>query len=183
MVSIRSHKALTARFEQGFPELSTRSERVVEAVERSLSLRNTLVARLEQGVPETWAVAVADMRAQVDSIFPAAFPDRGWLRMRDAPRRLEALVRRLERLNEKGHVRDERDRESLAPWVRRLEFARALVPSGTDGLLGYEFAVDELRIHLAAPSLAGPGAASVRKLQAAWDAVRKLAPERLAALP
>ena len=156
---------------------------MVEAVERSLSLRNTLVAGLEPGVPASWAVAVADMRSQVDLIFPAAFSDRGWLRMRDAPRRLEALARRLERLNEKGHVRDERDREILAPWVRRLEFARGLVPSETDGLLGYEFAVDELRIHLAAPSLAGPGAASVRKLQAAWDAVRKLTPEGLASLP
>jgi ATP-dependent helicase HrpA len=183
VISIRSHKALVERYERGFPELSTRSERVVETVERALVLRNTLVSRFEQGVPASWSAAVSDMREQVEVIFPAAFPDRGWLRMRDAPRRLEALARRFERLNEKGHVRDERDRETLAPWVRRLEVARELIPGETIGLLGYEFAVDELRIHLAAPSLAGPGAASVRKLQAAWDAVRKLAPERLAALP
>ena len=183
VVSIRSHSTLVERFDRGFSELSNRSERVVDTVERALTLRNTLLARLDQGMPGSWATAVADIREQVVSILPAEFSGCGWARLRDAPRRLEALSRRFARLNEKGHVRDERDLESLAPWTERLVFARALFLEETRALLDYEQAVDELRIHLAAPALAVPGAASIRRLQSAWDAVRKQAPERLVALP
>ena len=180
--SLRDVQALEVRYDQGFPELAARAERVVDTIEQALQLRNRLLVALERNVPTGWVESVRDIRREVEGLFPAEFSVPGWHRIREVPRRLQALERRLQRLAEKGPQRDEQDRETLSPWIQRLEVARRLHP-GHAAFVAYEHAVDELRIHLSAPALAGPGAASPRKLQAAWDQVRALDPAELAALP
>jgi len=173
---IRSQTALLARLEEGFPELSSRTERVVETLETALALRNGILSGLDRPMPEAWAGTVEDIRNETIRLLPRHFAHLGWLRVRETPRRLDALRRRLVRLGEKGPVRDERDRAELAPWVERLEQARAGC-SERPAFKSYELAVDELRIHLAAPMLAAAGAGSRKRLLAAWERVEASEPE------
>ena len=180
--TVRDRTGLERRLDAGFGELASRAERVVDAVESAVLSRNRVLVGLDRPMPGGWSEAVEDIRREVLGVLPAAFSEPGWHRMREAPRRLDALERRLIRLGEKGPARDQRDRETLEPWVLRLERARALHPGGRS-FAAYELAVDELRIHLAAPALAVSGAASPKRLQAAWDRVRAEAPQLFASLP
>ena len=179
--SIRDHGALVTRFDAGFPDLSSRSERVVDCLEQTLGLRTSLLVELDRTTPSGWKGAIDDMRSEVERLLPTRFSAVGWSRIREVPRRLEATSRRLRRLTEKGPQRDQRDREELAPWIHRLERARRALSEHLE-FIEYEHAVNELRIHLSAPALAAPGAASPRRLQAAWDRVRALSPAALADL-
>ena len=175
---IRDAETFEELFQDGCAQLGVRAEEVVGALEGLLRVRNELLTRFEGAAPQGWADALEDMVREVKRLAPAQLAEVGWQAIREAPRRLEALSRRHDRLAEKGPRRDRLDRDELEPWLLRLEAARSCCARST-ALRSFEFALDELRVRLAAPGLALPEAASQRVLRASWNAVCACTPARL----
>ena len=179
--SIRSQSQFEACLDGGLSGLSESAELVVDSVEQILIRLGGLCDRLSAPYPEQWAWVIACMQGELENIVPSPLAEAGWARICRAPRMLEVLEKRLDRIGEKGIARELRDREERTPWQQRLEQARAMV-SGSRGFSAYELQLDEFSAHQVAPSLAIPGAGSLRKLAAAWNAVcaedPRLAPVR-----
>ena len=161
--------------------MSESAESVVDAVEQILVRLGTLSERFSIPFPEQWGPIIASMKSEITALVPTPLADAGWVKIGRAPRMLEVIERRLDRIAEKGIGRELRDRADRAPWEDRLAAARAIDLSSA-AYSDYERQLDEFSAHQVAPSLALPGAGSVRRLTAAWNAVcaeeSRLAPVR-----
>ena len=179
--SIRSRDRFDACLDAGHGRLSESAESVVDAVEQILIRLGTLSERFSISFPEQWGPVIASMKSEITALVPTPLADAGWVKIGRAPRMLEVIERRLDRIAEKGIARELRDRADRAPWEERLAAARAIDLSSA-ALSDYERQLVEFSAHQVAPSLALPGAGSVRRLAAAWNAVcaeeSRLAPVR-----
>jgi hypothetical protein len=110
------------------------------------------------------------MKGELEKLVPTPLSSGGWVRISRAPRMLEVLEKRLDRIRDKGIARELRDREERAPWQARFEQARR-DGSATNAFAAFDLQLDEFSAHQVAPSLALPGSGSLRKLAAAWNAV------------
>lgn len=167
--SVRSQDDLIRVYEQGFPGLQAHAEAVIATLETTVGERNVLRAALAASHPTAWQDATADIMRWVHAVAPPELAHFGWNRVQASPRRLRALARRFARLAEKGPHRDEADLASLAPWregLRRLRERSA----NAEAVAAYEDALIEFGLHCFAPEFAAPGAASPKRLQAAFDA-------------
>lgn len=167
---IRSQIQLERCLDSGFGRLSELAEQVVDAVEVILVRAEALRVRLNGPHPSSWSPVLESMNSSLRQLVPARLSDAGWQRVLRAPRLLEVLERRVERLAEKGVTRELRDLEELAPWQNRLTQARR---SGSDSgpLQTFELMLEDFSAHQVAPALAPPGAGSLRRLSSAWNAV------------
>ena len=173
--SIRDSEVFDAVLEAGLPQLGEEADAVVGAFEGILTKRNALLSHLGTDHQGASSEVFRDMVSDVERLAPADLSGVGWRAVREAPRRLEAVVRRLARLSEKGPARDQRDRELLMPWVERFNAAQ-LKWGQTSAFREYAFAMEEYRVHLSAPALSLPGSGSERALMAAWSKVSALDP-------
>ena len=167
---IRSQEQLERCHDAGFSRLSEFAEEVVDAVEGVLVRVAELRTRLEGALPSSWDPVLEPMRRSLRALVPTRLSDAGWSRVSRAPRLLEVLGRRLDRLAEKGATRELRDLEEILPWQQRLAAARATAVD-SPAILAYELVLEDFAAHQVAPSLAPAGAGSLRRLGIAWNAV------------
>ena len=168
--TIRSQSHLDSCLDAGMARLSESAEAVVNSVEQILVRLGTLSERLSASYPEQWASIIECMKDELEKLVPTPLSSGGWVRISRAPRMLEVLERRLDRIRDKGIARELRDREERAPWQARFEQARQ-DGSATNAFAAFDLQLDEFSAHQVAPSLALPGSGSLRKLAAAWNAV------------
>ncbi|MAJ46567.1 MAG: ATP-dependent RNA helicase HrpA [Planctomycetes bacterium TMED75] len=168
--SLRSQSQLEQCLESGFGGISEHAEQVVDAVESILVRASALRIRLEGPHPSSWAPVLDSMHRTLTSLVPASLSTAGWQRVSRAPRLLDVLARRLDRLAEKGVTRELRDLEQLAPWQQRLSQAHRGVPN-PEPLQLFEQLLEDFGAHQVAPALAPAGSGSVRRLCAAWNAL------------
>ena len=168
--SLRSQSQLDDCLESGFGEISEQAEHVVDAVEAVLVRATALRVRLEGPHPSSWAPVLDSMRRTLGALVPASLSAAGWQRVSRAPRLLDVLQRRLDRLGEKGVTRELRDLEQLAPWQARLSQARRCAPT-PEPLQVFEQLLEDFGAHQVAPALAPTGSGSVRRLATAWNAL------------
>ncbi|MCC7390242.1 MAG: ATP-dependent RNA helicase HrpA [Phycisphaerales bacterium] len=167
------------------------SDRVEQGVDACLVESLDLAGRVLQGVsgvlrlvdqptPPAWWGACEDVREQLRHLMPERpFSSRGWERLRQLGRYLDAARLRLEKLAGGGLERDtQRWREVEPRWRRWVEL---------DGVLGdlsrsapvrvelerYRWMVEEFRVSLFAQELGTAGRISAPRLDGQWHLVRE----------
>jgi ATP-dependent helicase HrpA len=139
-------------------------------------------SRLEQGLPEPWRHAQADIAQQIRLLTPEGWetsvPTR-WLRC--YPRYLRAVEVRLDRMRSIGPARDLQQTRAVYGWLEKLVgLARAGVEQspGADGFEELRWMVEEFRVATFAQELGTSVKVSERRLEEAYEnvAARRTAP-------
>jgi len=168
--------------EQGFTrligaardKLAVDTARVVDIVARVLAEAHEVEVRLSTEPNPALAPAMADMRAQFESlIYPGFIAETGASRLLDLIRYLRAMVRRLEKLpGEQG-----RDSERMTAVQRAAAEYRAILaelsPAArvSPDVIAVRWMIEELRVNLFAQMLGTPFPISEKRILSALDAL------------
>jgi ATP-dependent helicase HrpA len=117
---IRSRQEFEARQTQCWGKMGTVAMEVGNLAASVLALRQQIAGRMGAGVPRTWAASVTDIREHSAFLMPPRFLKHvEILRMKQYPRYLDAVRRRLEKLREGGAAKEARGLTEIAPpWKR-----------------------------------------------------------------
>jgi ATP-dependent helicase HrpA len=168
----RTARAFAARVAHGTPRIAPAFRTFTEAIARtSTELDATLQALRSAGKHPGAKTAIAEIRAQLEELFPADLL--AWVplaRLEHVPRYLRAVRARIERA-----IADPRkDAEKLAPitplWTAFLGKQRTARDQETAVALRWWF--EELRVAIFAPELKTPVPVSIARVTAALDALR-----------
>ena len=155
-------------------DLPATLDQVTAAVGRALALANAVRARIEDLRAPAFADAVADVSAQLDRLVgPRFIVNAGVDRLRDLPRYLQAIERRLDKLA--GGLAA--DALKAAPIVRLQREYEALLESLPAARLTADVArirwmIEELRVSVFAQQLGTPQPISEARVRKVLDAVR-----------
>jgi ATP-dependent helicase HrpA len=148
-------------------------------VSRVLASRHAIAIRLGDRPPPAWAATAADIREQLLFLLPKGFiGSTPYEQLRHLPRYLDAVVRRLEKLQNAGLARDARWMAEVAPpWRRYLDRARQ---NGSDrpadpALTTYRWMLEEFRVSIFAQELGTASPVSARRLDEQWAKVESAA--------
>jgi ATP-dependent helicase HrpA len=145
---------------------------VVDAVRPVLAGAHEVSQRLASVRNPAWLASLADVRSQLAAlVYPGFVTDTGAQRLRDLPRYLTAMLRRLDRLAE--NPARERERTEAVGQVER-EYRQLLdqVPAGHPvpaGLREVRWMLEELRVNYFAQSLGTPYPVSDKRIYRALD--------------
>jgi len=175
---VRTKEAFDARLEQGWGTLSERAHEAADLFEQILRARQSLAAAVEPEPAPEARNAVADVRAQLSSLFGtggASLPDTPWVWLSSFPRYLNAASRRLEKLRRSP----DHDRASmtavLEQWSRCVEAygrqdPRAEPPAQLEL---YRWMIEELRVSLWAQELRTAVPVSPKRLEQQWQLAQR----------
>jgi ATP-dependent helicase HrpA len=168
---IRDAATFNARIEAGKPQLVPTTNEVARLAAEILDQYQQLSKQLAACTQINWMASLADMRHQLDRLlFKGFFLQTPLAQMRQVPRYLEALKRRLEKL---GHAaaRDQqllRELQALhQQWSERDRRARE---NGTtdERLEEIRWSLEELRVSLFAQELKTAYPVSVKRIEKRW---------------
>lgn len=139
-----------------------------------------VVRLIDQPTPPGWWGACEDVREQLGRLLPErAFSSRGWDRLRQLSRYLDAARLRLEKLAGGGLARDTQRWRELEPrWRRWVELDGVLADLPRSApvrveLERYRWMVEEFRVSLFAQELGTAGKVSAQRLDTQWRLVRE----------
>ncbi len=173
---VRTRAAFVARIDDGWNRLGESVEEVCTLAATILKRRNEVAGRLDEGLPDAWRHAAADLPGQLRGLtypgFLAATPFE-WLRC--YPRYLSAMLKRIEKLRTVGPQRDLAWTREVYAWAVKYEERRA--KHARDGTVDPELArfrwmIEELRVSLFAQELGTSIPVSPKRLESQWERVR-----------
>ncbi|ARP86094.1 ATP-dependent RNA helicase HrpA [Bordetella genomosp. 9] len=128
--------------------------------------------KLPQAKPH--AAAYADLQQQVGALVPPTFlRDTPHAQLAHFPRYLKAAVARIDKLRA-DPARDQRLMAEMAPLLTQYQRARAALKGAPDPRLDeFRWMLEELRVALFAQELRTPMPVSVKRLQKAWESMRR----------
>ncbi|KAA0888458.1 ATP-dependent RNA helicase HrpA [Pusillimonas sp. ANT_WB101] len=131
-----------------------------------------LQKKLQQA--KSHAVAYADLQAQQSALMNKWFVrDTPYKQLAHFPRYLKAAQARIEKLRG-DPARDARLVADMAPLLAQYQRARSALKGARDGQLDdFRWLLEELRVALFAQELRTPMPVSVKRLQKAWEAMRR----------
>ncbi|AHE97232.1 ATP-dependent RNA helicase HrpA [Thioalkalivibrio paradoxus] len=168
----RDAEAFRERLEAGQPRLSATTMELAQLSARILADWHDLRRRLDGDLPLSWIEAARDIRDQLAHLVPADFllatpPET----LPELPRYLQAIARRLERL-EHTPDKDRRLRVDIEPmWdeAKRLLAAHPEDPT----VLRFRYRVEELRVSVFAQELGTREKVSIPRLARELDELRR----------
>lgn len=175
---IRTPDAFHSALENGRPLLVGLANELCALLLDVLDRQRKLRAQLSGRLPPQWLTAVSDIRRQLDYLVYAGFvlhtpADR----LRHYPRYLDAIVRRLERLQQ-DPLKDRRLAARIDPWwqdYHDLAEAYAGHENQPEALQRYRWLLEEYRVSLFAQELKTAEPVSDKRLQALRDELRRAA--------
>jgi ATP-dependent helicase HrpA len=172
---VRTHGEFKRRLDQGWNRIGPSVREAAALVSRVLASRHAIAIRLGDRPPPAWAATAADIREQLLFLLPKGFiGSTPYEQLRHLPRYLDAIVRRLEKLQNAGLARDARWMAEVAPqWRRYLDRARqngAHRPADS-ALTAYRWMLEEFRVSIFAQELGTATPVSARRLDEQWARV------------
>jgi ATP-dependent helicase HrpA len=145
---------------------------VVDAVRPILAGAHEVSSRLATVRNPAWLASLADLRSQLSGlVYPGFVAGTGAVRLRDLPRYLTAMARRLDRLAE-NPTRDRERAEAVGQVQREYRQLLDQVPPGHPvpaGLRDVRWMLEELRVNYFAQSLGTPYPISDKRIYRALD--------------
>ncbi|MDX2115801.1 MAG: ATP-dependent RNA helicase HrpA [Planctomycetota bacterium] len=181
---VRTRAEFERRLDTGWNTVGSAAREIGKAVAGVLSRRQALALRFPEAVKlprepfegsPALAPSISDVRLQLAMLMPPGFvADTPLTWLGHMPRYLQAVERRLEKLQQGGAAGAEKDRritDEIRPlWVGLLERARAHAQEGRDepALVEFRWLLEELRVSLFAQELGTAEPVSVRRLEKRW---------------
>jgi ATP-dependent helicase HrpA len=172
----RAKDEYVRRAEAGWKRLAAASREIGDVVAAALAAYHQVSLRLSQPVPPGWQNAVKDVREQLTHLMTKDFVSRTplpWLKQ--LPRFLTAIVRRLDKRTGGGHVRDEQLRAEIEPlWRQYLQCRDKHAKTGVvdPALEHYRWMIEEFRVSQFAQELKTSIPVSAKRLEAQWALVK-----------
>ena len=145
---------------------------VVDAVRPVLAGAHEVTTRLGSVRNPAWLASLTDIRAQLAGlVYPGFVTATGAARLRELPRYLSAMLRRLDRLAE-NPARDRERTEAVGTVAREYRQLLDQVPPGHPvpaGLRDVRWMLEELRVNYFAQSLGTPYPISDKRIYRALD--------------
>ena len=162
------------RLESGRSELATTAEVLCGLLATTLEEFHKVRARIKKNLPFTWVEAVADVRDQLDHlVYPGFVSATPRERLRQFPRYLKAVNRRLDKLDQQPD-RDRHQRIDIEPLWEDCK-QRLAKQGGTlddeSTLADYRWQIEELRVSLFAQELGTSLPVSAKRLRKQWEKV------------
>ncbi|ROR32726.1 ATP-dependent helicase HrpA [Inmirania thermothiophila] len=169
----RDEAAFRARLEAGRGRLAAAVAEQAGWLLRALETAREVRGRLRRA-PPAWRTAVADIEGQLDALlFPGMARVLPRERLRHLPRYLEAVRRRIERL-EQDPRRDAERLARIAPFAERLRARReahAARGLADPELERFRWMLEEFRVSLFAQELGTAAKVSEARLERQWEKV------------
>jgi len=154
-----------AALEAGRGELFATAETLCGLLATALAEFNPIRQRIKKNLPFTWIDAVADIRDQLDHlVYPGFVTATPVHRLRQLPRYLKAISRRLDRL-ESQPDKDRHLRIDIEPLWEDCKRRLAATREPDAALLDYRWQIEELRVSLFAQELGTERPVSVQRLE------------------
>jgi ATP-dependent helicase HrpA len=167
--SAESFDALRQRVRAGLGRVLVE---VVDAVRPVLAAAHEVSGRLTSIRNPAWLASLTDVRTQLNAlVYPGFVAGTGADRLRDLPRYLTAISRRLDRLAD-NPARDRERTEAVGQVQREYRQLLDQVPPGhpvPDGLRDVRWMLEELRVNYFAQSLGTPYPISDKRIYKALD--------------
>jgi ATP-dependent helicase HrpA len=145
---------------------------IVDAVRPVLAAAHEVSGRLASIRNPAWLASLTDVRSQLTAlVYPGFVTGTGAVRLRDLPRYLAAMSRRLDRLAE-NPARDRERTEAVGQVQREYRQLLDQVPPGhpvPDGLRDVRWMLEELRVSYFAQNLGTPYPISDKRIYKALD--------------
>ena len=164
--------AFVARKDDARSKLNLIAQEVARLLAAIVSEAATLPRKLNASRADT--AAVADIEQQLMRLFPRGFVvDVAPAQLAHYPRYLKAIGLRLEKLRS-DPARDAQRLQEVAalqaPWLREVAARKGVVDPRLEE---FRWLLEELRVSLFAQELRTPMPVSAKRLQKAWDALRR----------
>lgn len=176
--AIRTADAFDSALQRGRPQLVSLANELCELLLDILERHGRLRAQLSGSLPPQWLAVAADIRQQLENLVYAGFVLEIPLeQLRHYPRYLDAIHRRLERLQH-NPIKDRQLAARVEPWWKDyLDLARVYAghENKPAALLQYRWLLEEYRVSLFAQDLKTAEPVSDKRLQALRDELRRAA--------
>ncbi|HMM47233.1 MAG TPA: ATP-dependent RNA helicase HrpA [Thiobacillaceae bacterium] len=164
----RDEKGFNRQKERAKPRIAVVKETLLREVAEILELQPQVAARL--GAKPQFVAVMRDEAAHLAALVPPDFiTATPWARLKDLPRYLRGILKRLEKLP----AAEQRDARAMAgvltlqnKYLARRGQAKAEIPAALDA---FRWHLEELRISLFAQELKTPYPVSVKRLDKLWD--------------
>jgi ATP-dependent helicase HrpA len=168
--AMRSAAGYNQHREQAVGRLVTVANEVCAVVAAALEEYQGLAKRLKVRVQPAWLQARSDIRQQLDAlVFPGFVRQVPWHALQHYPRYLQAIGRRLDKL-EQNPSRDRQLQQELDPWWQRWH-ERAAATGADPELQNYRWMLEEMRVSLFAQELRTAYPVSLKRLRDQWQRV------------
>lgn len=171
---LRTEAEFSQRSAQACAQLVSIGNRYGELVATILAEYHAVARGLKGNIPLAWIPVMSDIKEQLDHLVYRGFVSTTSLeQLQHIPRYLQAIQRRLEKLQQNPQ-RDRQLMAEIAPlWRQYLEHAGSGRGAGSQGaeLETYRWMVEELRVSLFAQELKTPAPVSVKRLEKQWKKV------------
>jgi len=146
-------------------------QRYVQVLKEILQRYHQLNTRLDDACWQRHAAAAQHMRTQLDDLVYAGFlADLHWHNLKHYPRYLQAMLMRLDKLQQ-DPAADQRKREQVGDfWQRYLNYIAA-GGEYNEAVDEYRWLLEEYHVSLFAQTLGTHGKTSAKRLQQAWQAI------------
>jgi len=174
---VRTRDAFTQRLDEGWNRLAQATAEVARLVPQIIGEHSRLAQKLESNLPTAWRESVEDVQRQLRWLTPASYlASTPWEALREMPRYLLAARKRLEKLPGIGPMRDaELGAQAALYWgwyeTRREQHATQGIVD--PNLERFRWMVEEFRVSLFAQELGTSIPVSPRRLERAWESVKR----------
>jgi len=162
----------TQRCQQGRTRVGLLAQEIARLTLQILMAWQAAQKKLAQA--KAFETSLEDMQAQLGALMHARFlTQTPAAQLAHFPRYLQAVQHRIDKLRA-DPARDARMMAEMAPLLAQYHRARAALKGRHDsGLDNYRWLLEELRVALFAQTLRTPTPVSVKRLQKAWEALRR----------
>jgi ATP-dependent helicase HrpA len=181
---IRTKAEFESHLREGWDQIAAAARETGELVSQILNLKQAIALRIPDRVPPAWKPAMDDIQDHLVRLMPKGFlRTTPYTQLREFPRYLNAVLVRLQKLENAGLARDARWRDELVlHWRRYTDVANQLAATtGKSGpppdarqvpvISAYRWMLEEYRVSLFAQELGTATPVSSKRLEEAWSKV------------
>lgn len=182
--AVRTRAEFEQRLREGWERIGPSAREVGALVREILALKQAIAMRMPEKVPPAWKPAVEDIEDQLVRLMPKGFlRTTPFEQLRQFPRYLNAVLVRLQKLENAGLAKDQRWRDELAVhWRRYTDVANQLAATVKAGgprpearripeIAAYRWMLEEFRVSLFAQELGTAVPVSGKRLEEMWGRV------------
>lgn len=182
--AVRTRAEFEKRLSEGWERIGPSAREVGALVREILALKQAIAMRLPEKAPPAWKPAVEDIEDQLVRLMPKGFlRTTPFEQLRQFPRYLNAVLVRLQKLENAGLAKDQRWRDELAVhWRRYTDVANQLAATVKSGgprpearripeIAAYRWMLEEFRVSLFAQELGTAVPVSGKRLEEMWGRV------------
>ncbi len=181
---VRTKAEFDARLNEGWKQIGPAAKETGLLVSEILAAKQAIAMRIPDQVPPAWKAAIDDIEDHLVRLMPKGFlRTTPFEQLRQFPRYLNAVIVRLQKLENAGLAKDARWRDELVlHWRRYTDVANQLAATVSSGgvkpdarrvpeIAAYRWMLEEFRVSLFAQELGTAMPVSAKRLEEQWGKV------------